>query len=629
MMPPQLRELFAIILFHNNPSDALALWNLTVADTFHNGAPRCLKHEMSNDFYLQRLREDDVTAVDNSINDCLLLLQQKIHDLSNGSITDLADYGLPTPVVAIAPVQQNQLIAHELYENDRGRFELLFQTNYALFNPEQKRAFDAIDRQLLQPQIPNFLNQNLFFLDAPGGTGKTFVLNTLLAKHRAQGRICLATASSGIAAILLEGGVTAHSRFKIPLQPDTNTSINVTQRSDLGKLLMRASIIVWDEAPMISRLAVAAVDKLMRDLKSCNDIPFGGTTVVFSGDFRQVLPVVKREGRAGITSMIIKKLGWWRNVQTLPLLTNMRIRSNANTPEDAADFENFLLSIGNGTVPAVRELSRPETPNDMIQVPDRYLFHPQPSLLPDSDSAQLQFIKWVYPELRESTFNFDQLSKKAILCSTNDEVDMMNQTACKLLPGNLHELYSADSVFVQESDEEANTYPIEFLNSVCLPGMPPHQLSLKVGSPVILLRNLNPKAGLCNGTRMQILEIGHRVLKVRLSNGSHSGETCYIPRIDLITSDDSLPCHLKRRQFPVKLAFAMTINKAQGQSLEKVGIFLPKPVFSHGQLYVALSRSGCAAATKLFIPADSENHGRFASHEGVYTRNVVFQEVFT
>ena len=119
-------------------------------------------------------------------------------------------------------------------------------------------------------------------------------------------------------------------------------------------------------------------------------------------------------------------------------------------------------------------------------------------------------------------------------CSTTDEVD-------KLLPGNLHELYSADTVFVQENDIEANTYPIEFLISVCLPGMPPHQLSLKVGSPVILIRNLNAKAGLCDGTRMQILEIGHSVLKVRLSNGSHSGETCYIPRIDLITSDDSLP----------------------------------------------------------------------------------------
>ena len=143
---------------------------------------------------------------------------------------------------------------------------------------------------------------------------------------------------------------------------------------------------------------------------------------------------------------------------------------------------------------------------------------------------------------------------------------------------------------------------------------------------MILIRNLNAKAGLCDGTRMHILEIGHCVLKVRLSNGSHSGETCYIPRINLITSDDSLPCHLKWRQFPVKLAFAMTINRAQSQNMEKVGIFLPKPVFSHGQLYVALSRSGYATATIFVIPANFENHGKFAFHEGVYRLNVVFQQ---
>ncbi|SAM03783.1 hypothetical protein [Absidia glauca] len=122
---------------------------------------------------------------------------------------------------------------------------------------------------------------------------------------------------------------------------------------------------------------------------------------------------------------------------------------------------------------------------------------------------------------------------------------------------------------------------------------PPSKLTLKVGCIVMLLRNLNPKKGLCNGTRLIVKEIGQYVLKVAVMklNENSEDQVEFIPRIQLTTMEDDYPFILSRKQFPLKLSFAMTINKSQGQSLTNVGIDLRSPLFTHGQLYVALSRS--------------------------------------
>ena len=101
---------------------------------------------------------------------------------------------------------------------------------------------------------------------------------------------------------------------------------------------------------------------------------------------------------------------------------------------------------------------------------------------------------------------------------------------------------------------------------------------------------MNPKEGLLNGTKLAVINLGRLIIEANIMTGTYSGKMVFLPRITLTPSDSGLPFQLQRRQFPVRPAFAMTINKCQGQTLEYVGIDLTQPIFTHGQLYVALSR---------------------------------------
>jgi ATP-dependent DNA helicase PIF1 len=145
--------------------------------------------------------------------------------------------------------------------------------------------------------------------------------------------------------------------------------------------------------------------------------------------------------------------------------------------------------------------------------------------------------------------------------------------------------------------------------------MPPHRLALKVGVPVMLLRNLDEASGLCNGTRLIISRLARRLIVAQIIGGAHARNIVNIPRITTTTNRLKWPFTLQRRQFPLQLAFAMTINKAQGQTMKTVGIFLPEPVFTRGQLYVALSRATCVNDIFVFCP------------NGRTTTNVVYTEL--
>ena len=161
-------------------------------------------------------------------------------------------------------------------------------------------------------------------------------------------------------------------------------------------------------------------------------------------------------------------------------------------------------------------------------------------------------------------------------------------------------------------------FPTEFLNTIDLQGIPPHKLELKLGAVIILLRNLNPSEGHVNGTRYIVQNLLPHVIDAIAISGSNIGCKVFIPRIWLVSADSTLPFELKRKQFPIKLAYSMTANKSQGQTLQYVGIYIAREFFSHGQFYVAMSRVGDIDAVKILYKKENKYH----------VRNVVYQEVF-
>jgi len=192
----------------------------------------------------------------------------------------------------------------------------------------------------------------------------------------------------------------------------------------------------------------------------------------------------------------------------------------------------------------------------------------------------------------------------------------------KLLPNQEREYLSADTISkcIDAPNDAQVLYPVEYLNTLNSNNFPPHRLLLKVGVPIMLLRNLNQSLGLCNGTRLIVTQLGDNVIEAIIITGTHTGHKTYIPRINLTTRGNHWPFTLCRRQFPIKVCYSMTINKSQGQTLSNVGIYLKKQVFTHGQLYVAVSRVTNKTGLKILIENDDGSCGS-------KTENIVYKEI--
>ncbi|CAN1746381.1 ATP-dependent DNA helicase PIF1 [Linum perenne] len=507
----------------------------------------------------------------------------------------------PSPVLLRNEVLQNLQALLQNYSSSLAHYGLparLYNSYEVLLNTCQRTAHDAVVSALSSS------NGKLFFLYGHGGTGKTYLYNCLLSKVRSEGKIALVVASSGIAATLLPGGVTAHSRFRIPLDVDSTSTCTIKKGTSLARLMKSASLIVWDEAPMVHRLSFEAVDRTLCDImdtptEGVNYKPFGGKTVLLGGDFRQTLPIVVNGGREDNLNASLTRSYLWNHCTLLELKTNMR---------------KWVLAIGDGRIPTFA--CQNNSFADWINIPPCFL-------LPTSDNPIAAIVNCVYTDLSANFQSVAYIRTRAIVTPTNQTVSSINDYVLSQIPG-MEKVYLSSDTLTTPSPNQTQLeaeYPTEFLNALAFNDMPEHQLRLKPYSIVMLLRNLNPSAGLCNGTRILLTDLGEHTLRGLIIGGSYEGTIAIIPRIVLDKSDPNWPFTLKRRQYPVHLCYAMTINKSQGQTLEHIGIYLPSPVFSHGQLYVALSRARSVDGIHIVLQNDS------TINEAI-TKNIVYQEIF-
>ncbi|KAF1877767.1 hypothetical protein Lal_00038076 [Lupinus albus] len=540
---------------------------------------------------------------DEQLQNLTLLEIEKVLQRNRRSLKDYPP--MPYPNGYITSQLGNRLIYEELNYDTielKEKFNLIYQS----LTEEQSKIFHTII------QAVNHQHGRMFFLYGYGGTGKTHMWKTLTYALRAQKQIVLTVASSGIASLLLPGGRTAHSKFKIPVPSLENSTCNIHQGSELADLLKQTKLIIWDEAPMTHKFCFEALDRSLADIMgttSNDSILFGGKVVVFGGDFRQILPVIPRGCRSDIVHATINSSYLWHQCRILTLSKNMRLQNSDNTME-IKEFSEWILNVGDG------KLSEPNDGCVEIDIPEELL-------ILDFDNPIDAIVCSTYPNIQHHYKDEHYLQTKAILASTIDIVDQINEYVLSIIPGEEKEYLSSDSVDMSDANEieVANILTPEFLNSLSTSGLPNHKIKLKVGTPIMLLRNLDQTEGLCNGTRLMVTKMANHVLESRIISGKNIGHIIYIPRMSMSPSQSPWPFKLIRRQFPIIVSYAMTINKSQGQSLQSVGLYLPKPVFSHGQLYVAMSRVQTKNGLKILI---HDKDGKPLKS----TTNVVYKEVF-
>ncbi|KAG4397247.1 hypothetical protein AAZX31_10G103700 [Glycine max] len=277
-------------------------------------------------------------------------------------------------------------------------------------------------------QIVEVVNKDeggMFFLYGYRGIGKTYIWKTLASSLKADNKIVIMVASSGITSLLLHGGRTAHSKLVLVFEDST---CNIHQGTQLVELLNQKSLIIWDEAPMAHKFYFEALDHSLRDIikhNSTDNKIFGGKVMVFGGDFRQILPVIPRGSHSDIANAKINSSYLWDHCQVLRLTKNMRLQNNmqATDQEEIASFAQWIIDIGDGII------GHDNDGYATIEIP-------QELLIIEYNDPIHSIVSSTFPDLCHHHNDPEYFQSKAILASINETIQQVNDYILTLIPGD-------------------------------------------------------------------------------------------------------------------------------------------------------------------------------------------------